>query len=856
MDETLELTKVNNSLARYVNDGVLDKRLVDLLFRADGFLPVEYELLDYKREAAEGAVPLAKTILQIASFHNTYGGYLIYGVEEIKRENRFQIAGIAWRSPNVRQLMDMFAEYTGIDIQLVVKRLPIPGTGEEVAALYIPKRQDASPVAMAMHGPESKAGTGKFLFEQGDVFFRQRESCLTATKPQHWMFLAKHREPPMRLTNLSEVATHELPSPLDNNLPDRAFVCPFFVGREESIGSFWRWLSDEFSFSRLIAGEGGLGKTSIAYEFAEQVCRTRPPGIGRVLWLTAKDKQFRAIDDRYHDLSEPSFSTYEDLLTVLCLEFGYVSEETAGRSEKHLKSILKNAFKLFPSLVVLDDLDSLQEDDQRKALELVAQISDGNVRFLATTRSNFSFSSASSIRLQGLDVAEVRKFVDKWTQHLNLPTLSEVEVAKLHKVSCGSPLFVESIVRLLKNGMAFQKALAEWEGSLGELVRQAALRGEIESLRPTASKALLATAIYGDCSYSELKAATQYTDQVLNNAIEELNALFLLSAPRITREPRFEVNANVRRLVMELEKSLTAEPKRLREHILHLQKQQRELGALGRSSQSKPIGIAIRQALSQLEQRRPEDAVRTAIAARVGDNENNPDLLTLHARCLMKLGNHVSEARALLKRATDAPHSKPIALDLWYELERESHASRVEICTRALEREDTNKDVWLERRIRQGILCASDGQRAASPELVLSSLSQCAEDCRHLLKRGKFEGSQTDREQASNLLLDINDFRSQISFAQSHKTGDWTVAFETCEAMLLEGDYRAINFESLIKSLERAASIGTAKDRSEKYKGLLRLLANRARKLVLNSSQPQDFKNKLEAQLASVAVTF
>lgn len=853
MDEQLELTTVNNSLAKFVTSGVLDKRILELLVRSDGFLPVEYELLDYKREAHDNAAALAKSIVQIASFHNTYGGYLIYGVEEVKRENRFQLASVSWKAPDVRQLMDQFGEYTGHNIQLVMKRFPVPDTNAEVAVLYVPKRTDAPPIAMEVRGPETKAGSGKFVFGQGDVFFRRRESCLLATEPKHWMFLAKEREPPLRLIDLSEASAQESLSPLENNLPDRALVCPFFVGREESIATFWRWLGDEFSFSRLIAGEGGLGKTSIAYEFAEQVCKTRPSGFGRVLWLSAKQKQFRAMDDKYQDLNDPSFSTYEELLTALCLQFGYNEEETAGRSEKFLKALLKAAFKLFPSLVVLDDLDSLIEDDQRKALELVAQISDGNVRFLATTRSNFSFSTASSIRLQGLDLGEVRKFVDRWSTHLKLPLLSDTEVAGLHTVSCGSPLFIESLIRLLKNGMEFHKALNQWKGSLGELVRQAALREEVESLKPTASKALLATAILGNCSYSELKAATQYTDMVLNNAVEELNALFLLSAPRVTREPRFEVNDNVRRLVVELEKSLVADPKKLREHIYALQKQQRQLGGLSSSGQSRPVGIAIRQALSQLQQGSPEEAVKTAVAARVGEYENNPDLLALHARCLLRLNNRTSEARTLLKRATDLPTCKPLALEIWYDLEEESAHSRVEVCSRALDRQDVNKDFWLERRIRQGILCAGEGQRSGNLDSALSSLQQCAEDCRRLLKRGKFDGIQTTKEQTINLLSDINDFRTTLAFAQANKGDSWAIAFETCEAVVNEGDDRVNKFETIIEALSKAVDVGTKKDRREKSKGLLRLLASRASKLLTNAKLNVDIKSELEAKLRNVA---
>jgi predicted HTH transcriptional regulator len=43
-------------------------------------------LIDYKRDIPETTGEFLKLIKQIQAFHNTYGGYLIYGAEEVKKD--------------------------------------------------------------------------------------------------------------------------------------------------------------------------------------------------------------------------------------------------------------------------------------------------------------------------------------------------------------------------------------------------------------------------------------------------------------------------------------------------------------------------------------------------------------------------------------------------------------------------------------------------------------------------------------------------------------------------------------------------------------------------------------------------
>jgi len=91
----VNLRETRRTITRFIQDGALDNRVITALIHDNLFIPKECEIWDYKREVGKDARSLAETILQVVSFYNTYGGYLVYGVEEIIRDVKFAPNGIA-----------------------------------------------------------------------------------------------------------------------------------------------------------------------------------------------------------------------------------------------------------------------------------------------------------------------------------------------------------------------------------------------------------------------------------------------------------------------------------------------------------------------------------------------------------------------------------------------------------------------------------------------------------------------------------------------------------------------------------------------------------------------------------------
>ncbi|MBX9299178.1 hypothetical protein K5M35_21525, partial [Chromobacterium vaccinii] len=541
--------------------------------------------------------------------------------------------------------------------------------------LYIPKRTTTTPVHFKKNGPQDKKN--KCIFSKEDTPIRYGDDCTTAHLREHWEFLYSARDAD-RHFNIEKNNT--LTSFLENNLPPREIVCNDFIGRDEELSKLWGWLGDRLSNMRLLAGEGGLGKTSIAYEFAESICSNNPLNFEQVIWLSAKQKKFIGLENKYINLPEVHFSDYTELLKQLSLKLGSTDSDFEFNDEQeYIESIIEN-LEIIPSFIVIDDLDSLEIEDQKRTLESILTISSRTKsRFLLTTRKNI-FLAQNAIEVKGLIKSEYEEFINNWCASLEIKNLKHQEIRNLRDVTNGSPLFTESILRLIKLGLPITEALNQWKNAQGEEVRKAALEREIGQLTDKAKKVLVSIAILRECSYRELCSVTGYPDQLVTDSIAELSSLFLISAPKISNEPRYKITWNTRALVLQKEESLVNDTRSLRKNIKELQEK-----SSSNKSKDNFIGNTIQQAMAQLQANHISDALESAEAA-LKQRPQNHDLLLLKARCLHKAKGDSSEIKKLLKSSYNKGNRKEVLLDIWFEIELENSPSdAVDVASKALE---------------------------------------------------------------------------------------------------------------------------------------------------------------------------
>ena len=609
------LLDLKRQLSACIESGRVDKSVLDLLVTSGGCAPIESELLDYKRDAPTEAVGLAKLAVHVVSFHNTFGGYLIFGVEEEQRDQRFSPRGIARGAINIQQLKTTIRNYTGKSVDITYQDVTI-SVGERelvLGLLFIPKRLVAT--APIKFGKQSPKRDEKYIFQAGDVFYRVQDSNVRAESSEQWWFLASERlNPHAAAENPPVTLIGSRRKIVDENLPDRNVICPGFIGRSETILELWQWLSDDFQFAKVLAGDGGKGKTSIAYQFAEDICRSSPFDFEKVIWLTAKTKQFRGLNDDY-DPVHAHFNTYTELLQALCEAMPILPAEIEGATPHLLKQILREAFATTHTFVVIDDVDSLPIEQQRLTFEAASDIGNNQSRFLLTTRRNLTYSSDKWIEVQGFNEQDYSEYVHVFLMRLKSPHLSDSDIEKLRDATDGSPLYTESLLRLVRNGMRLSDAIHTWKGVLGTKVRRAALEREVNQLSSESRRVLLAAVYLFECSYTELRQVTGYDDEQLNQYVDELRGLFLLGAPRITsNEARFAVQSNTRVLISNLAvaKKLAIDPDNIRQLC---EKIRTGAPALKKRENKRAIAAAVTQANAFLREREWTSAQETLLVA-------------------------------------------------------------------------------------------------------------------------------------------------------------------------------------------------------------------------------------------------
>ena len=116
------------------------------------------------------------------------------------------------------------------------------------------------------------------------------------------------------------------PSPRDlelapEGLPPRDTVVVDFIGRRAELARLWEWVVDPHSKRWLLTGDGGKGKSAIAYQFATEIIHNPEVEFAAVHWLSAKRRRFS--EGEVMHIAEPEFFDLESAIDRLLAEFGW-----------------------------------------------------------------------------------------------------------------------------------------------------------------------------------------------------------------------------------------------------------------------------------------------------------------------------------------------------------------------------------------------------------------------------------------------------------------------------------------------------------------------------------------------------
>jgi tetratricopeptide (TPR) repeat protein len=336
--------------------------------------------------------------------------------------------------------------------------------------------------------------------------------------------------------------------PLEDYLPARESIVVHFVGRSSELLELQQWFDDPLSRRWAVVGAGGLGKSALAYAFAEKIRKTAPQPFQLVIWLSAKARRFE--DGHVVGIDDPDFSDLDTALRRLLILYGWHDEATAPTATKRTRAL--ELLNEFPGLVVVDDIDSLEGPGEDAIEFFTIAVPQTKSKVLLTSRRTILGLGHTATHVAGLGAKDAEFFIRSRYQLLNLNDkgIDSTALKQIIEATGSSPLYMEDLIRLVAV-MPLKQALAEWKSRSGEEARRYALGREFEKLSTTGQEALAAACIAAQAvTFGELQALTGQSQTTLAASIGELQKLFLVSKPQlIDNEDRYDIGINTRALV-------------------------------------------------------------------------------------------------------------------------------------------------------------------------------------------------------------------------------------------------------------------------------------------------------------------
>ena len=365
----------------------------------------------------------------------------------------------------------------------------------------------------------------------------------------------------------------ELPAPF---FPSRETVVSDFFGREEELDDLSRWLKKPREPRRwALEGDGGKGKSAIAYRFAESVItKELTSDLAMVIWLSAKREQRNSFTRETENIASPDFWNLESAQDKIIRAYEKVHGNLVSNGEKDTKCL--EWLEVVPALIILDDFDSLRKFGETGVFFETRDfftdrvVTETSSRVLLTSRIQVPGFERQSTIVEGFKGDDGLAFVDKAVGWFKLPTYlftpeKERDIRSEILAACeGSPLFVEDLLRLcktyhlagqIKDRDGIRDTIADWrDAGKGDEVRKYALEREIDTLTEVAREVLLTCALFpaGSISRSEIDIIVERSASEITSAIFTLQGLFLMEAPKQyegEEASRFSMNSNTRSLV-------------------------------------------------------------------------------------------------------------------------------------------------------------------------------------------------------------------------------------------------------------------------------------------------------------------
>ena len=319
--------------------------------------------------------------------------------------------------------------------------------------------------------------------------------------------------------------------PVSSSLPAQ----PYFFGREKELAIIADAISTESrTWGVLIDGPGGIGKTALAIEAAH---RAPSALFDKKIFISAKERELTSRGEvSSKDFSHSSFFS---ILNEVALQLG---EEGIPRlAQEERPNALRLTLVPQKTLIVLDNLETLNNDDRDRIYHFLARLPQGNKAIVTSRRRDET--DARMIRLDQLQEAEADKLISELSKrNPRLQDINNMDKKELFYSASGNPLIIRWIVGQIGQDNSRIKTITD----AIRFMRQAPRENDpleyvfgdlLNSLTPS-EKNILATMTYFDHPPKSewIANASGYSETTVDKIFDELARRSILTVNKVSKE--------------------------------------------------------------------------------------------------------------------------------------------------------------------------------------------------------------------------------------------------------------------------------------------------------------------------------
>lgn len=292
----------------------------------------------------------------------------------------------------------------------------------------------------------------------------------------------------------------------------------------------------------VIAGLGGIGKTTLAQEAMEQSWRE---GLfDHIVWTSAKTERFIGEGTRPTEVSDYTLEQLLDTIGRQCER-----RDIAKMPFDQKPAAVKHLLMTRRVLVVLDNLETIPNSDA--FVDQIFQIL-GQSKLLTTSRHQVRHERAFTLDLSGFYEQESVAFLREDSEERGITTIARAkpdELLEIHHVTGGAPLAMKLVVGQasrwpLERVLANLKA-AKFAGPNYDFYRFI-FKQSWDMLATEAQKVLVSMSVFdlaNGSTESALQRVSQFDLDTVRQALDQLLLLSLADVPGDLGERRYTLHS-------------------------------------------------------------------------------------------------------------------------------------------------------------------------------------------------------------------------------------------------------------------------------------------------------------------------